>query len=181
MSLLVNTNTQYHPNNSLPAYKKRPYQTDNDRYSTDRPTETLTTLTPSAPASLVPDICNWIQSQHLGLDPPIWIPLLLGLFALTSPTALHFNHLHTLLGPSLIFFLPPSLPSGPCSALLLALSCPASPGLASPHIASSRFPQILPYLTPTIDSCASINTLELDLDNVVLLAIVTYQLASQWS
>lgn len=70
MSLLVNTNTQYHSNNSLPACKKA--LSDNDRYSTDRPT-------PSAPicarqtspsSSPGPYIGNWIQSQHLGLDPP---------------------------------------------------------------------------------------------------------------
>jgi hypothetical protein len=101
------------------------------------------------------------------------------------------THLHTLLGPFLIFF-SPSFSTfwtlSACSALLLALSrlCFALPCLALHHLTSllPAFPRffLISHQPLTRVAClSSINTLKLDLDNVVQLDIVTYHLASQWS
>lgn len=110
-------------------------------------------------------------SKSLTLDPSILDPTL-------CPRSRWFpssfaNHLHTLFARSGIFL---------SFSLLLLLIFLASPRLPSHHIPSSVSPDS--YLTPTIDSCrvCDSNQLnQLDLDNVVLLAIVTYHLASQWS
>lgn len=142
-----------------------------------------TNPTPSA------SICARPKSlESLTLDPSILDPTLCPL----RPRSLFVTYTLFVLcsGISYLFFpfsLSLPLPSFP--SFLLALPCSVlhhliiSP-LTSRPLPHPPLPQIYCcYLAPTIDSCRACDSNQLarlDLDNVVLLAIDTYHLASQW-